>query len=98
MQAICDYVAHINICQSEFEQTPSGIPWFEDRALKQYAHGSLRQGLLVSLIHLNIALPLVRNTQTMEFSSQEMDDDASSRFCALDPKTTIDEKSSLAAS
>lgn len=92
VQALSGYIAHINICQPDSEQTTSGISRFEDWALKQYAHGSPQQDLLVSLIHFNIARSLIRNTQILEISSEEMDDNAISRFCALGPKATDDEK------
>lgn len=43
-------------------------------------------------MHFNIARSLVQNTQILELTSQEMHDDAISRFCALGPKTMNDKE------
>lgn len=72
---------------------PSGLLHrIENWALRQYAQGSPQQDLLISFIHFNIARSLVQNTQILEISSQEMDDNAISQFCALGSKIMDSEK------
>lgn len=92
LQPLPCYISQINVCRPDSERTTSQISRFENWALRQYAQGSPQQDLLISFIHFNIARSLVRNTQILEINSQEMDDNAISRFCALGPKTVDNEK------
>lgn len=79
------YLDHINVLEPDSERTRRMMHQLEALAYTEYMLGSVRTGLLLSLIQLNFTRALIRNAEILRLTSDKLHDEALSPFNIAGP-------------